>query len=192
MRKIIRILRRTGVAISLLLCLAVFVLWVRSYWKSDCWGRFGYFIPIRQYRQEFMESKQGLVGVVMWRSAINHGWLVRELELSSAKGNFSYQWHEVKLGGEWWPAREHWWEWIIYLRVKKNDPIGPVPGATSGAFVMLPYWVLVVLFSILPAIWAGGRWRKRSRLRGGRCARCGYDLRASPERCPECGAVTTK
>jgi hypothetical protein len=53
------------------------------------------------------------------------------------------------------------------------------------------YWVLSVLFAILPMIrLLDGRRRRALRRRlAGQCQTCGYDLRATPDRCPECGAV---
>jgi hypothetical protein len=53
--------------------------------------------------------------------------------------------------------------------------------------VGLPFWLLAGAAAALPA----ARWRRRRRLARraalGRCHACGYDLRASPGRCPECG-----
>lgn len=53
--------------------------------------------------------------------------------------------------------------------------------------LMVPYWFLVLVFGF-PAAWLIMP-EKRSRrwARQGRCTRCGYDLRHSPDRCPECG-----
>jgi hypothetical protein len=45
-------------------------------------------------------------------------------------------------------------------------------------------WLLAV-FGIVPPI--ASRVRQQTRLARGLCPQCGYDLRASPNRCPECG-----
>ena len=52
-----------------------------------------------------------------------------------------------------------------------------------------PLWGLAVVFAILPMLQINRWWRRRRRRVRGLCARCGYDLRATPERCPECGAM---
>ena len=41
--------------------------------------------------------------------------------------------------------------------------------------------------ALLPAVWLWRRRRVRRRLRAGVCPACGYDVRATPGRCPECG-----
>jgi hypothetical protein len=61
--------------------------------------------------------------------------------------------------------------------------------------VRIPPYVLALGLALLPAARfarKGARWGlRRKRRAGGLCPACGYDLRASPGRCPECGAVAT-
>jgi hypothetical protein len=57
----------------------------------------------------------------------------------------------------------------------------------------LPYWTLLAAMAAAPLLWATSavrRWRTQRRLlTANLCGACGYDLRATPDRCPECGAV---
>ena len=57
------------------------------------------------------------------------------------------------------------------------------------AVLAVPYWALLLATGLAPSFWLRGRLRRRRRIIGGRCVRCGYDLRATPGRCPECGAT---
>ena len=56
--------------------------------------------------------------------------------------------------------------------------------------MIVPIW-FIALFLAVPLIYAYKRpaWRRQRLARQGRCIHCGYDLRASGERCPECGAM---
>lgn len=57
--------------------------------------------------------------------------------------------------------------------------------------VALPHWLWVLLAAIPPLIWTRCRLRDRQNTQAGLCITCGYDLRASTERCPECGTAIT-
>lgn len=72
---------------------------------------------------------------------------------------------------------------------------GQMERAPGRFFVrlILPYWLLAVLFAIGPTICGVRAWRRRKANRReaeGLCKSCGYDLRATPDRCPECGVFS--
>jgi hypothetical protein len=52
-------------------------------------------------------------------------------------------------------------------------------------WVIVPWWAACVPMIVPAAYWMLRR--KRRRAVAGLCRSCGYDLRATPDRCPECG-----
>lgn len=57
---------------------------------------------------------------------------------------------------------------------------------TTIVWIVVPHWLVM---TILIAPTCAGPSARRLRKRAGACTRCGYDLRASSDRCPECGAT---
>jgi hypothetical protein len=77
-----------------------------------------------------------------------------------------------------------------YLRNETWLPIAQMsmgyPSARSSA-LFIPHWAFAIIFAFPPAILLCRDLRRRRRLCHGLCTNCGYDLRATTDRCPECG-----
>jgi hypothetical protein len=60
-------------------------------------------------------------------------------------------------------------------------------GTDTSCDAIIPIWFPMVCFLILPVLWAARRGLAARRRAAGYCVACGYDLRATKGRCPECG-----
>jgi hypothetical protein len=168
--------------LSLLLCIGVCVLCARSHWLSD---RVNWRGP-RGWRS--VHSAKGHVVIALlaadWSSYPEqfHG---PKYERGEASLPFNYV---MLLGGsvgdtsldwEW-----HGFEWHELRNTRRG---------TLHATAFIPFWSLAAVTAALPVAWVMARWwsRRRERRRNaeGFCRSCGYDLRATPSRCPECGAA---
>ncbi len=54
--------------------------------------------------------------------------------------------------------------------------------------IRFPLWLPCLLFAATPVYDLTTLHRRRKRKKLGLCVKCGYDLRGSKERCPECGS----
>jgi hypothetical protein len=105
-----------------------------------------------------------------------------------------------RLNAHWTSSAElQRFEFDSYPAETRSNPLWFVPRYHHRTFplprlereiwdVRIPYWLMLLVSSVPPALWWRDR-RKRNRVQLGHCQTCGYDLRATPARCPECGAA---
>ncbi|HLW78075.1 MAG TPA: hypothetical protein VKU44_00615 [Terriglobia bacterium] len=64
--------------------------------------------------------------------------------------------------------------------------------ATDAWILAIPWWPILLITGVGAAFVVRRRVINRQRRRSGLCLCCGYDLRQSFERCPECGIAPSK
>jgi hypothetical protein len=182
-RRTIRIFINIATAFSALLCILILGLWVRSYSTSE---RLIYrdtdgarhlrsapgHIVLGFDLSDWSHQPSSYYG---WRfesdpptSAVND--LIEVLVLSISSGDTSEHWDH---GG---------FAWSRWRSASRKSSI---------ARLVLPFWFLVLFTAILPLSRLLFRLRTK-RDPHGLCRLCGYDLRATPDRCPECGTAVDR
>ncbi|MGB7160696.1 MAG: hypothetical protein WBD40_21710 [Tepidisphaeraceae bacterium] len=126
-------------------------------------------------------------------------------ELSSGDGYLSYHYVGMQ-GGQrrfadpWRPNRLEWVRWPDHQRwrLRRGAELRYEYNADAArqnlpyerrVVVRFHYWVPVLASLILSVVAITVRSRSKRLAAAGRCTSCGYDLRVTPQRCPECGAV---
>jgi hypothetical protein len=175
-------------ALSLLLFVAVCVLWVRSYWVADHIQWTHRQMESAQYAERYFTliSDRGTFDVSLM-VFLTQRRLVRQELIERYGGNGVAQWSYSGLAPEVVLRRSKSRWWPDYDAVDHGSRQARLDRLRA---LIVPYWRMAVLAAVCPSLWLVRSLRRRSR--DGRCPSCGYDLRATPDKCPECGAVPTK
>jgi hypothetical protein len=178
MKRSARILLNAITALSLILFVATVVLWVRSFWTVDflLWRSGGY----------------ASVSVSVCRGSLD---VMRAESISGAFEHVRVAPHAAACP-RWASAAGLRWSAAGFAFYSEADvsPLEGGPGRKSVPFheLLVPMWAIVAAGALLPSGWTLGRARRRHRSRRGKCPVCGYDLRATPDRCPECGTIPAR
>jgi len=167
-------------AVSLVLCVAVTGLWLRTFFVSDylhmAWSN----RSTAPYRDAHVRWRGDFLTADFRRSTL------KTVEIPwRARG------HGDVRGVHWvWSTREpapqglgSWLWWDHYIDAQ------PASYTAECWCIQMRPWLGVLPTLVLPAWWTSAVLRRRRMRRRSLCETCGYDLRATPDRCPECGSV---
>jgi hypothetical protein len=164
--------------LSLALCVVVWALWARSYLSDELWFRWvdGRFIVVGANGEMARNFGERLFDAP---SAERLGARVVVDSLRAGSTPFPRGFPGAPL----LPRQ------IKALGIEVYDAVDAPTGIRECWVVIVPGGYLALLTAIPAAVGLTGWVRRRRRGAKGRCLQCGYDLRATPGKCPECGTL---
>jgi hypothetical protein len=168
---------------SAVLCLAILSGWVRSYFVSD---QIEWSFPTEPFIHGDSRRSTTSVGLTSTRGKLVYYYL-RQLVIP-ARAEMEFGHHADRPAGEVdgyrWP-KERMSTHLTLLGTDYRRGAGP---SFIIRFLTVPYPIIFALTLLPPALWFRRRRLTLRRANASLCPTCGYDLRATPDRCPECGA----
>jgi hypothetical protein len=166
---VVRRLLNLLTVLSLLLCVAVVALWVRSYRALDTvtWARGGLLQAFTMPGRLYLRHSSGT-----WSNGGGVGHTARPVDAVDR----DYRW---KAYADWD---------ALGIGYRYLPPL--VAGASRSHEITVPLWYLLAPGFLAPALAAARiRWTHKRRL-AGHCPSCGYDLTGNVSGvCPECGGA---
>jgi hypothetical protein len=90
----------------------------------------------------------------------------------------------------------HWRGSVLGLALQVGHPDKPYAHVPRWVpfRVEVPHWLIVLAGLLLSRFFRrrASRARSAERREAGLCPACGFDLRATPDRCPECGTLAAR
>jgi hypothetical protein len=185
------ILLNTLTVLSVLICLATILIWARGWRTADQFAAgYCHYRPhpgIPQYQDASMLTALHWRG--RWSMAIVRRACVTGPGFRKGLNAKGAHWLHTSAPADGLDLLEPRWALI-------KPPAG-LPGFhyQNGPYfkaVVLPDWALITAAALMPAIQLVRYRRRERRTTQGLCPACGYDLRATPTRCPECGLTVAK
>jgi hypothetical protein len=198
-----RIVAYVLTSLSLLLCLAVVVMWVRSCFKEDAVQVSKQSMMGLWHEEETWQAWSGWGGLSLcWGR--NGGDLMTQKDADAvrARTQSDGRWHYHFVQWQWGPmygdgsfSRGGRRTYLGFGFDSHNYlQQGPPPVVQQFVMLVVPWPALAAPLAVAPGLRAGRAWLRRRRLRRvGHCKTCGYDLRGNASGvCPECGAVAPR
>jgi hypothetical protein len=158
-------------ALSLVMFVATAALWIRSLWVSDQWMLVSHDGDTPQHR----------FSLLVHSGQFSASWARTDLRPLHSYPDPGPLVHETAR-----PPVPFWWR----FDANTSTFLSRRGFLCIDQSVSAPAWAVVLAFATVAVI-AARPWSliRQRRIQRGLCPTCGYDLRATPERCPECGTV---